>query len=127
MNIEQNKNWLEWVVFSISLVLVAGTLGYLVYSGATMKDATPSIEVSLGPPEARGQHFAVPVTVTNVGDQTAEGVQIEVTLEGGGEKETGEFAIAFVPRKAKREGFVTFGRDPRGGVLSARVLGYEKP
>jgi uncharacterized protein (TIGR02588 family) len=124
------KNWLEWAVFGVSLLLVAGTLGLLVYDALSMAKAPPDIEVRLGAPEQRGQAFVVPVAVTNRGDQTAEGVQIEVTLEGAGggaESERGEFTIAFVPRRATREGWVAFRTDPRGARLTPRVLGYEKP
>ena len=124
----QKKNWLEWAVFAVSLVLVLGTLSYLVYSGATGGKAPASIEVRLGEPERRAGHFAVPVTVKNNGDQTAEGVHVRVALEQGGrEQEYGELVIAFLPRKAEREGWVTFEHDPRAGDLKARVLGYEKP
>ena len=124
------KNWLEWVVFGVSLALVAGVLGFLVYDAVQLEKMPPDIEVRLGAPVEHGQEFVVPVAVTNRGDQTAEGVQIEVTLEGsggGGEPERGEFTIAFVPRRATREGWVAFRTDPRGARLTPRVLGYEKP
>ena len=122
------KNWLEWIVFGVGLALVACVLGFLVYDGARMGGAPPDIELKLGVPERRGAGFAVPVSATNRGDETAEGVQIEVVLEaGGGEPERGEFAIAFLPRRATRHGWVTFRTDPSAGQLKARVLGYEKP
>lgn len=123
------KNWLEWIVFGVGLALVAGVLGFLVYDGARMGEAPPDIELKLGAPERRGAGFVVPVAATNRGDETAEGVQIEVVLEagGGGEPERGEFAIAFIPRRATRNGWVTFRTDPGAGQLKARVLGYEKP
>lgn len=122
------KNWLEWLVFGAGLVLVLSTLGFLIYDGARLSGAPPSIEVRLGAPERRAHGFAVPVAVTNHGDETAEGVVIEVTLEGGaGPTERGEFVVAFLPRRSKREGWVAFGTDPAGGRLTPRVLGYEKP
>ncbi len=123
------KNWLEWVVFGVGLLLVAGALGFLVYEGATSAgDAPPALRVELGTPEQKGEHFVVPVTVINEGGQTAEGVTVEVTLErGGAEGERGELAFAFLPRDGKREGFVTFRTDPRTARLVPRVLGYEKP
>jgi uncharacterized protein (TIGR02588 family) len=123
------KNWVEWVVFVVGLALVLSALAYLVYDGATMGSDPPSIEVRLGSPEARAHNFIVPVTVTNHGDETAEGVAIEVLMEGGGggEPTRGELTIAFLPRRATREGFVTFQQDPRAARLTARVLGYEKP
>lgn len=122
------KNWLEWAVFGVGLLLVAGVLGYLAYDGATASGEPPAVEVRLGDPRPTGHNFIVPVTVINHGGQTAEGVGIEVTLEGvGGEPERGEFTVAFLPRRATREGWVAFRTDPRAGKLQARVLGYEKP
>lgn len=122
------KNWLEWAVFGVGLALVAGVLGYLVYDGATATGAPPSVEVRLGEVRATGHNFIVPVSVTNRGGETAEGVMVEVTLEaGGGEPERGEFTAAFLPRGATREGWVAFRTDPRAGRLTPRVLGYEKP
>jgi len=124
------KNWVEWAVFAIGLVLVVSALSYLVYDGATMGSDPPSLEVRLGTPEQRAHNFIVPVTVTNHGDETAEGITIEVSMEntGGGEPARGELTIAFLPRRATREGFVTFQQDPRTAAqLTARVLGYGKP
>jgi uncharacterized protein (TIGR02588 family) len=124
------KNWLEWIVFALGLVLVTGVLGYLIYDGATLGNAPPNIEVRLGTPEQRTQGFIVPVSVKNLGDETAEGVQIEVTLESGREgtePERGEFNIAFLPRRATHEGWVAFQTDPRCAQMKARVLGYGQP
>jgi uncharacterized protein (TIGR02588 family) len=123
------KNWVEWTVFAAGLVLVLSALSYLVYEGATMGGDPPNLEVSLGAPEQRAHNFIVPVTVTNHGDATAEGITIEVLMETGDTEEParGELTIAFLPRRATREGFVTFDRDPRAAQLKARVLGYEKP
>lgn len=122
------KNWLEWLVFALGLVLVAGAVGYLVYDGATLGDSPPSIELVLGTPEQKPHAFIVPVTLINHGDETAEGVEVEVTLEqAGAPSERGHFTIAFLPRRARREAWVAFQTDPRGGQLKPRVLGYEKP
>lgn len=123
------KNWLEWLVFAASLVLVVSTLGYLIYDTATLKDAPPSIQFQLGKPQPQLNHFIVPVSVTNQGDETAEGVQVEVVLESDGkEQESAQFEIAFLPRHSTREGWVTFETNPRTvDQMKARVLGFEKP
>lgn len=123
------KNWVEWAVFALSLVLVAGVLVYLAYDAATIGDAPPTIEIRVGEPLQRTHNFIVPVSITNHGDLTAEGVHIEVALENGGEEvERSEFDVAFLPRRATREGWVAFQTDPRSAQkINARVLGYEKP
>jgi uncharacterized protein (TIGR02588 family) len=122
------KNWLEWVVFAIGFVLVAFTLGYLIYAGLTLGDTPPSLEVRLGVPEKQAHSFIVPVTVLNHGDETAASVHVEVVMESeGAEEDRGRLDIAFVPRHSKREGWVTFQQDPSKSQLKARVLGYERP
>lgn len=123
------KNWLEWVVFGVGLVLVVSTLAYLIYDGATAPDTPPDIEVRLGEPRAGVAGFLVPVTVYNRGGQTAEGVTIEVVLDTAAapEPERGEFTVAFLPRGGSREGWVAFRTDPRAGRLNARAHGYETP
>ena len=127
MNLTQ-KHPLEWIVFGVSLVLVLGTVGFLVRDAASGEDAPASLSVELGRPEPHGDIWAVPVTLRNQGDETAEGVKVEVTLEAPGmQVETAEFVAAFVPRRSKREGWVTFRSDPARGRLSGRAVGYENP
>ena len=121
------KNWLEWSVFAVSAALIVAVIGFLIHESTTIGNAPPNIEVEVGAPEQRSGHFAVPVNVTNKGDHTAEGVHVEVVLRSGGKEESGEFEIAFLPRKGSREAWVTFKSDPRAGTLEPRVLGYEKP
>ena len=47
------KNWFEWIVFALGLILVSSTLGYLIFAGASMGHEPPSLEVRLGTPEQR--------------------------------------------------------------------------
>jgi len=123
------KNPLEWIVFALGLALVLSTIGYLIYDAATLGDAPPSIEVRTGAPVQRPHNFIIPVSVTNHGDRTAEGVQIEVVLKSGSEElERSEFTVPFLPRRATREGWVAFQTDPRTAErVEARVAGYEEP
>lgn len=112
----------------MSLVVVVGAVGYLIYDGITADDAAPAFSLELEPPLQRAEQFVVPVTITNTGGGTAQAVQVEVRLDrpdGGDER--GSFEIALLPRGATREGSVLFRSDPRAGDLKARVLGYERP
>ena len=121
------KNWLEWAVFGVGLVLVGGVLGFLAYDGATAGGDPAEFQIELLRPERRGDGFHVPVRLMNRGGETAEGVHVEVVLEAAGQTERGEFVVAFLPRGGTREASVTFTTDPAAGTLRARVLGYEKP
>jgi uncharacterized protein (TIGR02588 family) len=127
MNLPQ-KNWLEWSVFAVGLLLVASVVAYLAYDAATLGDSPPRMQVQLGAPEQRDGAYAVPVSVTNHGDQTAEGVLVEVVLERGQEQEQTQFEIAFVPRGSTRRGWVMFQTDPRSAdQVTGQVLGFELP
>jgi uncharacterized protein (TIGR02588 family) len=122
------KNWLEWVVFALSLVVTLGALGALAYAALSSGEGPPQIAVELGSPERQGDGFLVPVTLRNNGDTTAAGVEVEVTLvRDGQEVDQGAFTAGFVPHDSTAEGWVTLREDPSSGELSATVLGFEKP
>jgi len=122
------KNWLEWTIFAISLALICATLGVLVYEQRSLTNAPPSPQIQLGQPKWRQSYFAVPVTVKNTGDQTAQNLQLEVDLVmPNGQRETGKVNLQYLPRRATRDAWVTFQQDPTKGKLEPRVLGYERP
>ena len=127
MNIPK-KNWLEWAVFAIGLVLVVTVFSYLVYDALTLGDAPPMMAIEIGQPEQQGQLIVVPVAVTNQGDQPADGVIVEVTYEGAQEPQQSQFEIAFLPRSATGAGWASFESGPGAiGEFKARVIGYGKP
>ena len=122
------KNWLEWICFAISLLLVISLLGYLLYAAVTTGKSPPHIELQLGPPQERGGKFFIKVVAENRGEQTAEGVYVEVLLKANGKEERGMFVIDRLPRQGIRRGIVTFETDPRrASSVEARALGYAEP
>lgn len=122
------KNWLEWTIFGVSLLLVLGTIGLLIGAAVTGDNGPPAIRIELGEASAQGERYTVPVTAINDGGATAADVHLRIELHRqGAEPEEGELTIQYLPRHARREGWVTFGSDPRRGTLVPRVLGYEKP
>ena len=122
------KNWLEWAVFAFGLILVSGTLGYLVYDAVSGKSDRPMLELTLEESYQQGGHYVVPLTVRNRGGRTAEQVLVRVKLTvDGKEQESAELQIAYIPRQSQRQGYVTFESDPREGRLSGRAVGYEQP
>ena len=122
------KNALEWTVFAVSLVLILVTIVYLVRDGAADRPGTPQIEVSTGKPVQSAGMWSVPVTVMNRGDETAEQLRVEVSLEQDGrETETADLTFAFVPRRSSREGWAVFRVDPRALKVTARATSYERP
>ncbi len=122
------KNWLEWSVFALGLVLVAGILGYLVWYALTLEGRPPIISVETGQPRHQADSYVVPVMVANEGDQTAEHVQIEVWISVAGvELETATIELDFVPSRSKREAWASFVNDPAKNQVRARIVSYQKP
>lgn len=129
MNAQRVKNWLEWTVFVLGLVLTGSMVSYLAYAAWTEQSGPPRLSVELGAAWSEGDHYVVPVWVKNSGQQTAEQVQVEVELTAAdGSKETASFQIPFVPRDATRQGSVTFTTDPNSAdCLTARAVGFQRP
>jgi uncharacterized protein (TIGR02588 family) len=122
------KNWLEWTVFAVGLVLVLATLGYLVRESLVRGNGPPDVEVVLGAPQPSQNGFLVPVEVVNRGQSTAEDVLVPVYLEvPGGEREEAQLSVAFLPADSRRQGWVSFRSDPASGSLRVGAVGFEIP
>lgn len=126
---KDKKNWLEWTVFAVGLGLTLVILGYLVYKATTH---------NAGPPELYVEYFAEPgryephryhVILHNEGNETAESVTVEISLEKGGEElEKAELDVDYCPKESTREGWVSFNTNPaEADTVKARVVSYEKP
>jgi uncharacterized protein (TIGR02588 family) len=126
--IKPGKNWLEWAVFGVGLVLVLATLGFLIRESLGAAGGPPDVVARLGSPRPSAGGFMVPVEVANVGKGTAEDVKVTVVLElPRSEREEAELDIAFLPRDSRRDGWVTFQSDPAGGTLRLGTIAFEVP
>lgn len=122
------KNWLEWSVFAVALVLVLATFGYLIFEAVTTDDTPPDVLVTLGPPRPGSGGFMVPVEATNRGGRPAEDLRIAVRLERAGDAtEESVLLFPYLPRESTRQGWVTFRTDPRSGTLRVSGVGFQSP
>jgi uncharacterized protein (TIGR02588 family) len=121
------KNSLEWTVFGISLAMILSVVGLLVYQEVTGGDAPASLVAHAGEPRETAGGYVVPVDVRNVGDTSAEEVQLQATLTWPGGSERGEAILPLVPYRSDRRAWIAFSHDPRGGEIRVRVLGYREP
>jgi uncharacterized protein (TIGR02588 family) len=120
---KEERNWLEWAVLALGAVVVTLVLGYLVYLTLNQEKSPPKLQVEVGEPQANPGGYQVEITVKNQGGDTAESVEVEVSLE----EEKSRFLIDFVPRGSEAQGWVCFTREPRAGQVKARVLGFGVP
>jgi uncharacterized protein (TIGR02588 family) len=126
---EDKKNVLEWIVFSISLLLIVGTIGYLGYKTYTHQPSPPDIIVRYSPNPTDNAPYRYHLVIQNIGGETAEEVLIELILQESGRTiERSEVRLSFVPQQSKQESWVNFTNDPAlADTILAKVVSFKKP
>ena len=116
----------EWVTFWIALALVLGVVAAIVVQVPGSKEpASPRAEV--GAVVERDGTFVVPVSVENLGEETAENVQVSATLTIDGDEQTADQVVDFLAGGEVAEVEFLFGDDPADGDLEIEVTGFSVP
>lgn len=118
----------EWVSLGLSLVIVAGIVGLVVYAHLTRSDAPPvvAIQPRLDQVRAANGSFYLPVEVTNEGGQTVEALNIDLTLSGEGEGQAVQVTLPFLADGETARAVVVFGSHPADGTLAV-TFSYLEP
>ena len=118
---------LEWIVGGIGFLIIAGVLGFLLYTGIHEDHPVPDVKLSVDSVLRIRNGYLVRVTATNEGGLTAGGVIVEGELRQGAEPvERSEAVIEFLPSRSKKRAGLFFTRDPNQFELKLRPLGYEE-
>ena len=126
----KEKPLLEWIAAGAGLLLTLAILGFLLWQAVhdMNREPTPSITVDAGSVLKVESGYVVEVIARNGTHATAAGVEVEGTLERGGETvATGSLTFDYVPGKSQRQGGLFFKEDPRAHTLELNVLGYTRP
>lgn len=119
---------LEWLAAAIGFILVAGTIGFLIYSAAVAKNTPPTLTVRTNSIETIEGGYLVKFSLYNGGENNAADVVVEGKLAQNGEDlETSSVTIKYSPSHSRREGGLFFTKNPEEFELQIRPLGYEKP
>lgn len=126
---QQKKNWLEWVVFGVSVLLTITITGYLGYKVYAHHPTPPDIGVTFSPSPTATTPYRYHLTIENTGGETAEEVVVELALEQNGETiEKSQINLPFVPQSSKRESWANFTQNPAlADTVLARVVSFRKP
>ena len=120
-------DWFERAATWASAAILLALLGLLAWD-AVRSDAPPEFRTQIQPPRAVGSWFHVPVTVHNVGDAPAQGVEVTVSVRvGDSTAAEGSFTIDWLPGRSSRRGVAVLGADPARGRIAAAVRGYTEP
>lgn len=118
---------LEWVAAVVSALIVLGAAGFLVHEGLTEPGTPPRVTLTVDSVVAAGGGFLVEFQARNDGGRTAGGLTVEGEVRAGGETETSEVTIDYLPAEGVQRGGLYFTLDPRSGELRLRPRGYKRP
>lgn len=117
-----------WVIGVFGLLMVAGSIGFMLYEAVSGDNSPPDIAVEAETIQPIEHGFLVKIKVTNTGGSTAEGLTVEGQLENGNEiAESSNATIKYVPSHSVRHAGLFFTKDPQAYELQLRAKGYEKP
>lgn len=120
---------LEWLAAAIGFVLVAATLGYLVYSAITQQNSPPKLTVENYAISKTENDYLVEFTLANDGENNAAEITVEGKItDGDKDLETSAVTIDYAPAHSTREGALIFKREPiKDKNFEIRAVGYKKP
>lgn len=119
---------LEWITAATGLVLALGAVAFLTWEGLHASDRSPVLRARVQAITPTPQGYVVDVEIQNESRVTASAVQVEGQLPSGlGPEEDVALTFDYVPARGRREGSMTFRRDPRGQPLTVQVKGQVAP
>jgi uncharacterized protein (TIGR02588 family) len=119
---------LEWLVGGLGVVLVGGTITFLIYHALGREETPPDIRLVAERVLDLDHGYLVQFRAVNEGRSAAAEVLVEGELIGpDGATEVGEAVLDYLPPLSDRTGGLAFTTDPRRGELRLRAKGYVKP
>lgn len=124
----EKTSFLEWIVAAVGLILVVGTIGFMMYEGLGSENAPPNFTAKIERIDAVNSGYLVLFSIANAGDQTASGVNVEGELKNGGESvEKSDVTFDYAPSNSETKGGLFFKNDPKQFQIEIRAKGYVEP
>ena len=120
-------NWLERLVSGVSLLLLLGAIGYLVWEG--MRPAQPpSFAAEVREIRETTAGFDVRLVVRNDGSESVQNLTVRARVDDAGEiLAEAETTLDWLPASSSRQAAVILPIDPRAHTLEVVFVGYELP
>lgn len=127
-NSDEKAPFFEWIAAGIGLILVCGSIGFILYRAVTVENTPPQLVVSVNSVTQVGTDYLVKFRLKNKGETTAAGVTVIGELNNAGENlETSSVTIDYAPPNSEREGGLFFTTNPQQHELKMRAEGYANP
>lgn len=117
----------EWLTFTVSALILLAVVAMVVVQIPKENDPPLPVARITSYGEERGSSYVVAVEVTNLGDATAENIQVTVSLETDQGPQEGDQTVDFLAGGESHELEFLFEEDPSAGKLDVRVSGYGIP
>ncbi|MGH6943882.1 MAG: TIGR02588 family protein [Geminicoccaceae bacterium] len=119
---------LEWAIATLGALLVASTIGFLVYTALSRQRTPPDVRLRVESVVDLENGYLVQFRATNRSRSTAAQLVIEGELASpDGAAEISEATLDYLPPLSDREGGLFSTKDPRRFDLRLRAKGYAKP
>jgi uncharacterized protein (TIGR02588 family) len=119
---------LEWLAAIVGMGVVLAALSVLVHQTVTGADGPATIATDVVAVKRVGSSYMVEVEVANRGGRTAGQLKIEGKVAGpGGEAETSDTIIDYLPPGSTRPISLLFSRDPSAAGLKVRAVSFSDP
>jgi len=116
---------IEWVVGTVSAVLVIGLVGYLVQHALFSDDSPPDLRVTIESVSPADDTTTIAIVVANEGDEAAASVRVIAAGPDGGSSREIEFD--FIAAHSIRRGALVFPGAVAESDLRIEVGGYVEP
>lgn len=121
------RNAVEWAVLATSIVAIGLVVAILAVEGISeRRPADPRIELDTAEARMGAAGWILPATVVNDGDEAAEAVVFEAAAVVGGESETSELEVDFLPAGTEVEIAFAFSDQPEGEI-TVRLVSFRSP
>ncbi len=119
---------LEWVVASVSVVIVAAMIGFLLFQTFAKIDADPDPQAVVKGVTRVSDGYRMEISARNRGGATAANVKFRAELRSQGRiVESADVTFSYLPSHSKRQGAVIFANDPAGHSVVLQVESYTAP
>ena len=117
----------EWVAGIGSLLIVLGTIGYLVLAARRSGSEVPELTVTVARVRESAGSFVVDVVVRNGSSRAAADVQLAgIPGARDGREAPPRARVDYVPGFSTREASLVFAVNP-GNSAEVRIIGYSVP
>jgi uncharacterized protein (TIGR02588 family) len=119
----------EWAIAGVGAVAILSLIAFFIFQGMAWDKAPVDVVIQQQAIVPVQGGYLVPIQMTNLGANSAEGLEVEGTLmdRAGNTVEISETSIDYLPPHSTTEGGLFFTEDPRQYNLQLRPKGYEVP